>query len=203
MKNKLNIWLIAFGAIFIGFYPLTYFIIDIRFGLLQSKSSILLENTYWQIGFFTHILSGGAALLFGWPQLVEKWRIKHPNLHRNLGKIYVIMTIMGALSGLFIGFYATGGIIASIGFITLAIIWFLSTMKGFWAIRKGDIETHKKMMIYSYAACFAAVTLRIWLPLLILITREFTIAYQIVAWLCWLPNMIWAYNYNNKKVVLF
>jgi len=45
-------------------------------------------------------------------------------------------------------------------------------------------------MIYSYAACFAAVTLRIWLPLLTMIYGDFVKAYVIVAWLCWIPNII-------------
>jgi hypothetical protein len=56
------------------------------------------------------------------------------------------------------------------------------------------------MMIYSYAACFAAVTLRIWLPLLISITGDFFIAYPIVAWLCWVPNLIVA-NLIVKSMV--
>ncbi len=45
------------------------------------------------------------------------------------------------------------------------------------------------MMIYSYAACFAAVTLRLWLPMLTALFHDFKTAYRIVAWLCWLPNL--------------
>ena len=55
------------------------------------------------------------------------------------------------------------------------------------------------MMIYSYAACFAAVTLRIWLPILTSILGEFLSAYRIVAWLCWVPNLIVAYIISNTK----
>jgi hypothetical protein len=54
-------------------------------------------------------------------------------------------------------------------------------------------------MIYSYAACFAAVTLRVWLPFLTLIFGEFVLAYKIVAWLCWVPNMIFAHLWVRKK----
>jgi dolichyl-phosphate-mannose--protein O-mannosyl transferase len=54
------------------------------------------------------------------------------------------------------------------------------------------------MMIYSYAACFAAVTLRIWLPLLIMIFGDFIIAYTIVAWMCWIPNLIVARLITRK-----
>jgi fatty acid desaturase len=57
-------------------------------------------------------------------------------------------------------------------------------------IKNKKIEKHQKMMIYSYAACFAAVTLRIWLPLLIIVFGSFITAYTIVAWLCWVPNLI-------------
>ena len=57
------------------------------------------------------------------------------------------------------------------------------------------------MMIYSYAACFAAVTLRIWLPMLSALIGDFVIAYRIIAWLCWIPNIIWA-NQIVKRVEL-
>ena len=57
-------------------------------------------------------------------------------------------------------------------------------------IKNNQIKQHQKMMIYSYAACFAAVTIRIWLPLLIIIFGNFLTAYTIVAWLCWIPNLI-------------
>jgi hypothetical protein len=51
--------------------------------------------------------------------------------------------------------------------------------------------------VYSYAACFAGVTLRIWLPLLI-VAFGFSKAYPAVAWLCWIPNLIFADWIVNK-----
>jgi len=40
---------------------------------------------------------------------------------------------------------------------------------------------------------FAAVTLRIWLPLFQYgFGMDFVTAYVIIAWLCWVPNIIWA-----------
>ena len=40
---------------------------------------------------------------------------------------------------------------------------------------------------------FGAVTLRLWLPLLIAAHGgEFTPAYRWVAWLSWVPNLLWA-----------
>jgi len=61
-----------------------------------------------------------------------------------------------------------------------------------------QIVKHQVLMIYSYAACFAAVTLRIWLPILILIIGNYNTAYIIVAWLSWIPNLLVAYFVTNK-----
>jgi hypothetical protein len=53
-------------------------------------------------------------------------------------------------------------------------------------------------MLRSYALIFAAVTLRIELPLLIMALGEFTPAYQVVAWLSWVPNLLWAEWYVRR-----
>lgn len=48
-------------------------------------------------------------------------------------------------------------------------------------------------MLRSYSLIFGAVTLRIWLPLLMVATRgDFTTTYFIVSWLSWVPNIIFA-----------
>ncbi len=63
MKSKLWFSLFALSAIFIGLYPILYFIIDRHFGLLQTKDVLVLQNLFWNIGFYTHIVFGGLALL--------------------------------------------------------------------------------------------------------------------------------------------
>ena len=64
-----------------------------------------------------------------------------------------------------------------------------------------DITTHQKMMTYSYAACLAAVTLRIYLPLLSFAFGDFIKAYLLVAWLSWVPNLIVAFYINKRRKV--
>jgi uncharacterized membrane protein len=186
-------------AIITGLYPSIYFFIDRKFGLLSSKSIELFSNTFWNIGFYTHILSGGLALLIGWTQFSSKIRDNNLTLHRRIGKLYVIAVILSSIAGIGIGFFATGGILSSSGFICLGLIWFSTTIMAYVNIKNRQIEEHQKMMIYSYAACFAAVTLRIWLPLLIMIFGNFITAYTIVAWLCWVPNLFVA-NLITRRI---
>ncbi len=184
---------IAVLAILVGLYPFIYFFINRKFGLLQSKSDALLADVFWNVGFYLHIILGGLALLIGWMQFSVKLRTKKLKLHRQIGKAYVLMALISASTSIYIAFYATGGIIASLGFLTLGCIWFYTTLKAYTEIRRGHIEQHQKMMIYSYAACFSAVTLRIYLPLLVMLFHDFNQAYVVVAWLCWIPNIVVAF----------
>ncbi|GLU43892.1 DUF2306 domain-containing protein [Allomuricauda sp. NBRC 101325] len=199
VRNKVAWIAFVLLAIGIGLYPLSYLLATEDFGLLLSKSDELLASSVWTIAFYGHISFGGLALLIGWSQFIKKLRAKKLGLHRNLGKVYVFAALISGLCGVYLGFFATGGIIPSIGFICLGIIWLLTTLRAYVAIKQKDLSLHQGMMIYSYAACFAAVTLRIWLPLLSILFGEFLIAYKIVAWLCWVPNMIFAHLWVRKK----
>ncbi|MFF5383249.1 DUF2306 domain-containing protein [Pedobacter suwonensis] len=156
---KKGLWILfATFALLIGFYPTIYFLIDRKFGLLNSKSAELLSNTFWNIGFYTHIILGGVALLIGWIQFSPKMRNKRMALHRKLGKAYVVSVLLSALGGIYIGFFATGGWVSSAGFICLGVVWFYTTLKAYLYIKNAEIVKHQKMMVFSYAACFAAVT---------------------------------------------
>lgn len=192
----------ALLAMIIGLYPLLYFFLESKFGLLSSKSDELLNNLFWKIGFYSHIVLGGLALLIGWIQFSPGFRDGNLKLHKNIGKAYVISALISSLAGLYIGFYATGGLITSLGFISLASIWFYTTLIAYVSIKNGQIEQHQKMMIYSYAACFSAVTLRIWLPILIMFIGNFGSAYAIVAWLCWIPNLLVAHLLIKRLVLI-
>ncbi len=193
MTKKVLVVITAILASFVGLYPFIYFFVNRKFGLLQSKSDVILTNVFWNIGFYMHITLGGIALLIGWTQFNVKLRNKRLKVHRLIGKVYVIAALISSLASMYIALYATGGIIASLGFICLGLTWFYITLSAYINIRNGRIENHRKMMIYSYAACFSAVTLRIYLPILTILFHDFIKAYLLVAWLCWVPNIIVAY----------
>lgn len=193
MRNRFLWVLLALLAIAIGLYPITYFFVDKSFGLLTTKSTDLLSNVVWNVGFYAHIILGGLALLIGWLQFSDQLRKKNINLHRIIGKVYIISVLVSAIAAFGIAFFATGGWVASLGFICLALIWIYTSLGAYMSIRKGQVGEHQKMMIYSYAATFSAVTLRLWLPILIIIFGDFVTAYLIVAWLCWAPNLLVAY----------
>jgi uncharacterized membrane protein len=186
-------------AVFVGLYPVKYFFDGRNVGLLQLKTEAILTDPFWNIGFYSHIVPGGIALLIGWIQFNEKMRTKRLTLHRAIGTVYVSAALVSSLAGIYIACYATGGIIASSGFMCLGLFWFYFTYKGYSSIIEKNINAHKEMMIYSYAACLAAVTLRIYLPLLAFAFGDFMKAYLLVAWLSWVPNLIVAFYINKRR----
>jgi uncharacterized membrane protein len=179
-------------AIAIGLYPLLYMLADMHTnGLLAGKPKELLNDTLWNLMFYTHISTGGLALLTGWPQFNLKRRRRNLGQHRLLGRIYLIAVIVSGSTGLYAAFFATGGLISAYGFSALA--WLFTAVMAYATIRRGQVEPHRRWMVMNYSLTFAAVTLRLWLPLMIAAGHmQFIDAYHIVAWLCWVPNLLFA-----------
>lgn len=203
MKNKIIYWIIAIFSILIGLYPLVYLLVNMdEQGLLGSKNPEILSNNVWQIAFYLHIYFGGISLLTGWSQFSKKLRAKRLKLHRILGKIYVIAVLISAMAGFYVAIYANGGLVAKLGFSFLAIGWFYTTLNAYTTIKRKEIQKHRKWMIRSYSLTLAAVTLRLWMPILPnLLEISFDDSYIIISWLCWVPNIIIAEIYIRKAIL--
>lgn len=183
----------------IGAYPLMYAFVEPKNTFLSSKSPELLTSMIWKTAFFSHIIFGGISLFIGWRQFGNKFRQRYLRLHRIIGWIYATSVFISSLSSIYLGIFANGGFTTSLGFVFLGIAWFATTLYAVICIRKGNFTLHRKMMTYSYACTFVAVTLRLWDPLLIKITENPELSYTLVAWLCWIPNLCFAYLINKKN----
>ena len=99
--------------------------------------------------------------------------------------------LIAGTAGLYMAGYSYGGLITNLGFGGLAVALLTTTGLAFRAIKGRDVATHREWMIRSYALIFAAVMLRIEIPLLMIATEgNFDVTYRIVAWLCWVPNLV-------------
>jgi hypothetical protein len=201
MKLKNLSWIpFAFFAVAIGLYPLVYYFFDMHGkGLFAGKTKELLENVAWHTAFYIHITFGGIALLIGWTQFSKNLRNRYLNTHRMIGKIYVASVILSSLAGFYIALFASGGIISTLGFGSLAAVWFFTVLMAYTSIIKKEIKQHENWMIRNYALTFAAVTLRIYLPLSQIMHIDFITAYRVISWICWVPNLIIAGIIISKR----
>jgi len=139
---------------------------------------------------FLHLIGGAVAITLGAFQLNHRIRRRNPAVHRWLGRCYVIAVLVAGGAGLDLATMADGGLPSTIGFGLLAILWIGSTTMAYLCIRRGRVDLHRKWMLRSYSLTFAAVTLRIWLPLSVIAGLPFGPSYVAISWLCWVPNLI-------------
>ena len=137
-----------------------------------------------------HLAGSGVAMAVGPFQLNARLRNRVIGVHRWMGRTYVIGVLVGGIGALTLAPRAQFGLPSATGFALLAILWLTATAQGYRYIRAGNQILHRRWMIRSYALTFAAVTLRIYLPLSQVYGIAFEPAYQTIAWLCWVPNLI-------------
>lgn len=157
------------------------------------------------VGIYTHAFASVLALALGPFQFSAGLRQQHPVIHRWLGRIYLgVGVLVGGLSGFFMSQYAFGGRVAQLGFAALAVLWLYTGLRAYAAVRSGAINEHRKWMARNFSLTFAAVTLRLYLPASMLAGIDFALAYPVIAWLCWVPNLVfvqWQYNHAHKNAL--
>ena len=120
------------------------------------------------------------------------------HFNRWIGRIYFLGCLAGGVSGLILSAGVSAGPIAAAGFGTLGLLWIFVTTQGWLAARRRSWSRHRRWMIRSYALTFAAVTLRLYLPVAVIAAihgYDFMVAYRAIAWLAWVPNAVVAELY--------
>lgn len=163
---------------------------DVSF--LMIKQTEVNTHTEYLYFFYAHVYTSIFVLFSGFIAVFVKPKAAFRNLHRFFGKIYVILLLLlAAPSGIYMGFYANGGILAKISFVILGILWWFTTYKAYLEIRKKNVLNHKKWMYRSYALAVSAITLRFWKVVLVYFFQPNPMdVYEIIAWLGWVPNLI-------------
>jgi uncharacterized membrane protein len=140
---------------------------------------------------FGHIAASAVALALGPLQLSTRLRSRRLEVHRWLGRLYIVSVVVGGVSAIALATMSMGGVPAHVGFGLLGVLWVFTAVLAYQRIRVYDIADHRRWMIRSYSLAFAAVMLRIYLPLAVAVLRiPFDQAYPTIAWLCWVPNII-------------
>ncbi len=142
-----------------------------------------------------HIAGGILALVIGPWQFITRTRVVWHGLHRRAGRVYSIACLGGGSAGLVLALGSVQGPVAQSGFAGLALSWLATTATAWLKVRAGDYPAHRRWMIRSFALTFAAVTLRIYLPIPPELGYDFDQGYRAIAWLCWVPNLLLAELY--------
>jgi uncharacterized membrane protein len=189
-------WVVFSFAVLIALYALSFFPRGESAFPPQLRESF--SSRPW--GIYPHVLFGAIALILGPFQFRRGLLLRRRALHRRLGLVYVICATLTGVVGLYMATYSFGGLTTHLGFGLLGAFTTATTAVAYARIRAHDVSAHREWMIRSFALIFAAVTLRIELPLLIIAHQgQFSPAYAIIAWSAWVPNLLWAEWYIRHK----
>lgn len=139
---------------------------------------------------FIHVAGAVTALVLGSLQFLPVLRRGSSPPHRWVGRTYVVGCLAGGAAGLILAPGSSAGPIASAGFGSLAVIWIAANLLGWRAAMQGRFAEHRRWMIRSWALTLAAVTLRLYLPLVMALDLPFLPWYRAISFLAWVPNLI-------------
>lgn len=139
-----------------------------------------------------HIYPGALALLLGAFQFSSKIRHQYVQWHKYSGTVYLVCVLLSASGGFIIAFQSHGNLISTkTGFVSLSILWSFSAIMAYIGIKKQNVLNHQKWMLRNYALTLAAVSLRLELGVFQgVFGLSFDESYTLIAWLCWIPNLI-------------
>jgi hypothetical protein len=112
-------------------------------------------------------------------------------LHRYLGRTYVVSCVIAGIGALAVAPHASGGPVAGWGFGILAVLWIGTALGGWWFAMRRRFELHRLLMRLSYAMTFGAVTLRLQIPIGLMLGYTSYSAMSVwLAYTSWIPNVV-------------
>jgi len=173
-------------ALFVGLISLRYLFPQIP----GFQADNVVANRFAAPFLPIHAGAAVAALVLGPFQFWGRKDGRRAVWHPLSGALYMLACFVGGATGLVLALGTTSGPIALMGFGLLAVAWLYANGKGLAAVLGRRYAEHRRWMIRSYALTFAAVMLRLYLPLSGVLGLDFTTAYVAISWLCWVPNLI-------------
>ena len=101
-----------------------------------------------EIWYYAHLATAIAPLLIGPFQFWTWLRLNHVSIHRTLGKIYIIGSILGGLTALYLGITIDldGSVVP---LILLSTTWLFMTVCAWITIRRGNVQANRIFVIRS------------------------------------------------------
>ncbi len=159
-----------------------------------------------QLALGVHVACGVLALLLGPLQFARRLRRRFVRAHRVAGALYVTSATGLAVSGLVLAPTAYTGPVAATGFTLLGVGTLFTTWTALRMVLAHRYAEHRRWMTLSFSLIWAGVMLRIWSPIYSLLAGiglvhfSFETAYAGIAWLCWVPNLLFALWLTRRTV---
>ena len=160
MNTTKKVLISIFWLAFFGFFSYKYIPNAWNYttkGFPPYSGETWFNNRLW---FALHIAAGLFVYTIGIVQFTSAIRNKNIKLHRLLGKIYIIASLICILT---LSFMIPDGMCqpCKISHIGVTGLWFIFILSAYYFIRQRKIEWHRRMMISSFICAAYFVTVRV------------------------------------------
>jgi hypothetical protein len=137
--------------------------------------------------FYAHLVAGPVALLLGLALMSATVRRRAPAWHRALGRMQVgVVLLVLVPSGLVMSAFAATGVVAGLGFATLAVATAACAVLGWRAAMQRRFAAHEAWMTRLFILLCSAVVLRLIAGMAFLARFDANWLYPVSAWASWL-----------------
>lgn len=162
---------------------------------------------YYFPALVAHVTFGAVAMVTGCLQVWPWLRRRRPDLHRLVGRVYVLAGVLpGGLVGLYLIWHTPFGAVARASGLVMAPLWLGFTALAVLRVRQGRVAEHRRWMVRSFALTMSIVINRIvGVPIflvlyLLLLDSVFAgdeqalqqVGAGIVTWLSWILALVLA-----------
>ena len=162
-----------------------------------------------------HVMLASVAMVAAVAQIWPRLRVRHPVLHRRVGRVYVYTAIPAAACAMVIGAATPFGPLLAVSNVLLAALWLWFTINGYLAARQRRFADHRRHMIRSATLALSIITNRIWDPVLFISLHPLQdsvfdgdeehflwFAAGLSAWLGWTVPLLAVQWWLNRKPVI-
>lgn len=92
---------------------------------------------------FPHIVLGIAATIIGPFQFIPEIRNKYLKVHRQLGRVYIISTVLSGIFGMYMAATSHVNLPYTVGLFMLGVAWSTSSIMEFISIKNKKVNLNK------------------------------------------------------------
>lgn len=203
-KTLRILFILGFGYFFWLMLKITweYIPLNTNVSFLMIKQTEVTSRPEYLYFFYTHVYTSIFVLFTGFLAILRK-DLGIKGFHKKIGKIYIFLILfLAAPSGIYMGIFANGGIYSKISFVILGFLWWVSTLKAYQLARQKKFRQHQQWMWRSFALTISAITLRMWKVIIVYLFHPDPMdVYQIIAWLGWVPNILFIEYLIARKLL--
>jgi uncharacterized membrane protein len=142
----------------------------------------------------THRVGGGLYMLIGTTQVIPSFRRRYLKLHRWLGRLFLLLTMTGGLSGVVLGLTVPySGLSERIAVLTFGALIVYTGYRAYIHARRREITKHREWVLRSFSIGLGVSTIRlVYMAFIYIAEMPARQALAIAFWIGWILSLMCA-----------